>query len=36
MNTLKEFREICFARIVAKFKYLAEKFIFTESPDHEL
>ena len=30
----KKFREICFARIFAKFKYFAKKFILTESPDH--
>ena len=27
----KKFREICFARIFAKFKYLAKQFILTES-----
>ena len=32
----KKVREICFARIFAKFKNLAKKFILTESPDHVL
>ena len=33
---LKKFREICFARIFAKFTYLAKKNILTESPGHML
>ena len=32
----KEFREICFANISAKFKYFAKQFILTESPDQML
>ena len=32
----KKFREICFARIFAKFKYLAKQFILTESSGHML
>ena len=39
LRTLYEhfiFREICFARIFVKFKYLAKNFILTESPDHVL
>ena len=32
----KKFREICFARIFAKFQYLAKKFILTESSGHML
>ena len=33
MNTLRNFAKSVFARIFAKFKYLAKQFILTESPD---
>ena len=36
INTLRSFAESVFARIFAKFKYLAEQFISTNSPDHVL
>ena len=36
MNTLRNFAKFVFARIFAKFKYLAKTFILTESPDHVL
>ena len=32
----KKFREICFARIFAKFKYLAKQFILMEFSGHML
>ena len=32
----KKFAKSVFARISAKFKYLAKQFILTESPDHVL
>ena len=34
MNTFRNFCEICFALIFAKFKCLSKQFILTESPDH--
>ena len=36
LEHFKKFREICFARVFSKFKYLAKKFILTESSDHVL
>ena len=36
MNTLRNFVKSVFARIFAKFKYLAKQFILTESPDDVL
>ena len=36
LNRFKEFREICFVHISAKFKYFAKQLILTESPDHVL
>ena len=36
MNTLRNFAKSGFARIFAKFKYLAKQFILMESPDHVL
>ena len=36
MNTLRNFAKSVFARIFAKFKYLAKQFILTESLDHVL
>ena len=36
MNTLRNFAKSAFARIFAKFKYLAKQFILTESPDQLL
>ena len=36
MNTVRNFAKSVFARIFAKFKYLAKQLILTESPDHVL
>ena len=36
MNTLRNFAKSVFADISAKFKYFAQQFILTESPDHVL
>ena len=36
LNTVRNFAKSDFARIFAKFKYLAKQFIVTESPDHLL
>ena len=36
INTLRNFAQFVFARFLAKFKYLAKKFILMESPDHTL
>ena len=34
MNSLRNFSKSVFAHISAKFKYFAEQFILTKSPDH--
>ena len=36
MNILRNFAKSVFARMLAKFKYLAKQFLLTESPDHAL